>query len=49
MPRAQLYDLVALQDQRTVSPDMAMEVVVQNIEHGNRQVLERPEQSQGRA
>jgi hypothetical protein len=32
--------LVALQDQRTTSPKMAMEVVAQNIEHGNKQVID---------
>lgn len=35
-----LGKLVALQDQRTVSPGMAMEVVAQNIEYGNKQVLD---------
>jgi hypothetical protein len=35
-----LGKLVALQDQRTVTPAMAMEVVAQNLEHGNKQVLE---------
>jgi uncharacterized protein YejL (UPF0352 family) len=39
--------MVALQDQRLVSPKLAMEVVAQNIEHGNRQVLEQLEQSAG--
>jgi hypothetical protein len=31
--------LIALQDQRTVTPEMAMTVVRQNIEQGNQQVL----------
>lgn len=31
--------LVALQDQRTVSPAMAMQVVTENLENGNRAVL----------
>lgn len=44
-----LGKLVALQDQRTVSPSMAMEVVAQNIEHGNKQILDQISQSQGRA
>ncbi|PDT71697.1 hypothetical protein CO683_00625 [Bradyrhizobium ottawaense] len=44
-----LGKLVALQDQRTVTPDQAMEVVAQNIEHGNKQVLDQLQRSQGRA
>lgn len=36
-----LGKLIALQDQREVTRDQAMEVVVKNIEHGNGQVLER--------
>lgn len=35
-----LGKLVALQDQRTTSPAMAMEVVAKNIESGNKQVLD---------
>jgi hypothetical protein len=35
-----LGKLVALQDQRAVTPAMAMEVVAQNLEYGNKQVLE---------
>jgi len=35
-----LGKLVALQDQRTVTPAEAMEIVAQNIEHGNKQVLD---------
>jgi hypothetical protein len=42
-----LGKLVALQDQRTVLPAMAMEIVAQNIECGNKQVLERLSQSKG--
>jgi hypothetical protein len=42
-----LGKLVALQDQRTITPAMAMEVVVQNIEHGNKQVLDQLGRSQG--
>lgn len=34
-----LGKLIALQDQRTVTPAMAMEVVAKNIEHGNGQVI----------
>lgn len=45
-----LGKLVALQDQRTMSPSMAMEIVAQNIEHGNKQVLEQlSAQIKGRA
>ena len=32
--------LIALQDQRVISSDMAMEIVVKNIEHGNQEVLQ---------
>jgi hypothetical protein len=32
--------LVALQDQRTMSPDRAMQIVAKNIEAGNKQVLD---------
>ena len=35
-----LGKLVALQDQRKITPKMAMELVVRNIEHGNQQVLD---------
>jgi len=44
-----LGKLVALQDQRTVSQAMAMEVVAQNIECGNKQVLDRLSKSKGMA
>ncbi len=32
--------IIAMQDQRTVTPDMAMKIVSQNIEQGNREVLD---------
>lgn len=32
--------LVAMQDQRTISPALAMETVALNIEYGNRMVLD---------
>lgn len=32
--------LVALQDQRTTSPELAMKTVSLNIEHGNRSVID---------
>jgi hypothetical protein len=41
--------LIALQDQRAISPSKAMEVVIQNIEHGNKQVLDHLAQSKGSA
>lgn len=41
--------LVALQDHRKVTPSMVMDVVAQNIEHGNQQVLDQIAQSKGRA
>jgi len=44
-----LGKLVAMQDQRTCSPSVAMEVVAQNIEHGNKQVLEELSQTKGSA
>lgn len=44
-----LGKLVALQDQRTVTPDRAMEVVVRNLEHGNKMVVDQLLQSKGRA
>lgn len=36
-----LGKMIAMQDSRTTTRDEAMEVVVKNIEEGNRQVLER--------
>lgn len=44
-----LGKLVALQDQREVTPATAMEVVARNIEQGNQQVLAQLAQSKGRA
>lgn len=44
-----LGKLVAMQDQRTVTPDMAMEVVAKNIEYGNQQVLQQLDATNGRA
>lgn len=32
--------IVAMQDQRTTTPEAAMEVVAANIEHGNRSIFE---------
>jgi Asp-tRNA(Asn)/Glu-tRNA(Gln) amidotransferase B subunit len=42
-----LGKLIALQDQRTISPSQAMEIVAQNIEHGNKQVLDELGKSRG--
>jgi hypothetical protein len=44
-----LGKLIAMQDQRTVTPEMAMKVVTENLERGNRQVWEQIMQSQGSA
>ncbi len=44
-----LGKLVAMQDQRTMSPAMAMEIVAQNLEHGNLDVIEQLANSKGRA
>lgn len=41
--------LVAMQDQRTTTPQMAMKIVAENIEHGNKEVLERLCESEGSA
>lgn len=32
--------LIALQDQRTMTPAMAMQIVSSNIQHGNREAIE---------
>lgn len=32
--------MVALQDQRTLTPAQAMTIVAENIQHGNRQVID---------
>lgn len=44
-----LGKLAALQDQRTVSPALAMEIIAKNLEHGNQQVIERLGKSAGTA
>ena len=44
-----LGKLIALQDQRTITPDMAMEIVIKNMEDGNAQVVEQVMQSKGQA
>ena len=42
-----LGKLVAMQDQREVTPALAMEIVALNIEHGNKQVLDQLMQTKG--
>ena len=44
-----LGKLVALQDQRKVTPDKAMEVVARNLELGNQQALAEVRNSRGSA
>ena len=41
--------LIALQDQREVTPTTAMDIVAKNIEYGNKEVLEQLQQSKGKA
>lgn len=41
--------LVALQDQRTITPQIAMETVAQNLEAGNQDVLDQLSKTAGRA
>jgi hypothetical protein len=41
--------LIALQDQRTTTPEVAMEVVIQNLQSGNQQVLDQLSKTQGHA
>lgn len=44
-----LGKLCALQDQRQFTPAMVMEIVVQNVEEGNRQAIAQVQQSKGSA
>jgi hypothetical protein len=41
--------LVALQDQRTTTPEIAMETVIQNLQAGNQEVLNQLSKTAGRA
>lgn len=41
--------LVAMQDQRTITPARAMEIVAKNIEIGNTQVIEKLNDTEGHA
>lgn len=43
-----LGKMVALQDGRVVSPEMAMEIVARNLEHGNKQVIDKLAKNTGR-
>lgn len=44
-----LGKLCALQDQRKYTPAMVMEIVVQNVEEGNRQAIAKVQKSEGSA
>jgi len=44
-----LGKLIALQDQRKVTPAQAMEIVARNLEHGNKTILEELQKSKGTA
>lgn len=44
-----LGKLMAMQDQRTMTPNRAMEIVAENIECGNKQVLDDLTKSRGNA
>jgi hypothetical protein len=41
--------ILALQDHRSMTPDRAMEIVKQNIEQGNREVVDEMMASKGKA
>lgn len=41
--------LIAMQDQRATSRDQAMDVVIKNLEEGNRQALEQLHNTKGNA
>lgn len=44
-----LGKLIALQDQRTMTPKEAVEIVVKNIEYGNQQAFDELHKTKGRA
>jgi hypothetical protein len=44
-----LGKLLALQDQREMTTDLAMQIVLKNIEHGNKQVIEQLSKTKGNA
>jgi hypothetical protein len=39
--------LIAMQDQKTCTPNMSMEIVARNIEYGNQQVLDQLKNTRG--
>lgn len=39
--------LIAMQDQRITTPEVAMETVILNLEHGNQQAIDAIEQTKG--
>jgi hypothetical protein len=41
--------IIALQDQRTMNREMALEIVIKNIEAGNQQIMEHINNSKGSA
>jgi hypothetical protein len=41
--------LIALQDQRTVTPEIALEIVIQNLQAGNQDVLDKLEKTEGKS
>lgn len=41
--------LIAMQDQKTMTPETAMEIIARNIQTGNQQVLDELANSAGRA
>lgn len=41
--------IIALQDQRTMTPRRAMEIVIKNIEHGNAEAFRHLSESRGSA
>ncbi len=43
-----LGKLIAMQDQRTITREIAMETVLQNLEYGNQDVVRQLSRSQGR-
>jgi hypothetical protein len=41
--------IIALQDQRTMTREMALEIVIKNVEAGNQQIMEHVSNSKGSA
>ena len=42
-----LGKLIAMQDQRKITPEMAKEIVIKNMQHGNKQIKDQLEQTKG--